>query len=271
MEPVSVDQMYENWAVSEDQVHAELTRSLDPRSSDSLFDAVESLGIRSGATVLDIGARDARHSVTLHRRLGCRVVAVEPVADNVEAAVKYVDDMGLGDAIEVRRGKVEEIPADGGSFDLVFCRDVLSHVSDRRIALEECGRVTGPEGWMVIYQTFSTDRLEPLEKARLCADLAVVPSSLDTPGFEEAIADSPFRVESIDVIGSEWREYWEEDGIMRTSQQLLHAARLIRNEDGARSRLGEIPYRVELSNALWGVYQMIGKLEPRVYTLRKSF
>src|SRR5918996_5519625 len=101
--------MYGDWEVSENQVQAELTRSLDPRSPDSLFHTVESLGIRSGSTVLDIGARDARHSVTLHQRLGCKVVAVAPVADNVEAALKLVDDAGLGDTIEVRQGKVEKI------------------------------------------------------------------------------------------------------------------------------------------------------------------
>jgi SAM-dependent methyltransferase len=269
VESLSVDDMYGDWQVKEDQVRAELTRSLNPRSSDSLFDIVESLGIRSGATILDVGARDARHSVTLHQRLGCDVVAVEPVADNVEAALKRVDDMGYHNSIDVRRGTVEDIPVDSETFDLVFCRDVLSHVDDLRTALKECGRVTVTGGWMVIYQTFATDHLEPMEKARLCADLAVAPASLDTDNFEAAVADSPFVVESTEVIGSEWREHWEEDGTMRTSQQLLHAARLIRNGDEIRSRLGEIPYRVELANALWGIYQMIGKLEPRIYTLRK--
>jgi SAM-dependent methyltransferase len=268
VKPVSVEDMYGDWDVTEDQVQAELTRSLDPRSSDSLFDIVESLGIRSGAIVLDIGARDARHSVTLHQRLGCEVVAVDPVAANVEAAMKLIDDAAYRDAIEVKRGSVEEIPADSESFDLVFCRDVLSHVADLGTALAECSRVTVPGGWMVVYQTFATDLLEPLERARLCADLAVEPVSLDTDTFEAAVADSPFVVESTEVIGSEWREHWEEDGTRRTSQQLLHAARLMRNGNEIRSRLGEIPYRVELSNALWGVYQMIGKLEPRIYTLR---
>jgi hypothetical protein len=33
------------------------------------------------------------------------------------------------------------------------------------------------------------------------------------------------------------------------------------------NELGDVEYRVELANALWGVYQMIGKLEPRVYVL----
>jgi SAM-dependent methyltransferase len=270
VEPVSVEDMYGEWEVTEDQVHAELARSLNPRSAESLFDTVESLGIESGATVLDIGARDGRHSVTLHKRLGCKVMAVDPVAGNVEAALKLIEDTGYRDSIDVRRGMVEDIPADSGTFDLVFCRDVLSHVADLRPAMEECSRVTAAGGWMVTYQTFGTDLLEPREKARLCADLAVEPAGLDPANFEAAVKDSRFDVVSTDIVGSEWREFWEEDGTRRTSEQLLHAARLIRKENDIRARLGEIPYRVELSNALWGIYQMIGKLEPRIYTLRKT-
>lgn len=269
MKPLTVDEMYGDWNLKKDQVQAELDRSLNPRSSDSLFEMVESLGFDQESTVLDIGARDARHSVTLHHRLGCRVIAVDPVPHNVEAAQKLVDEMAYTDAIEVRQGNIEDIPVDSENFDLIFCRDVLSHVANLRTAIEECGRVAAPGGRMVIYQTFATELLEPAEKAKLCTDLAVEPASFDLTNFEAAVEASPFAVESIDVIASEWRESWEEDGTGRTSKQLLHVARLIRNGQEVRARLGEIPYRVELSNALWGIYQMIGKLEPRIYILIK--
>ena len=222
VKPLSVDDMHGDWNLNKDEVQAELDTSLNPRSSDLLFDIVESLGLDQESRVLDIGARDARHSVTLHRRIGCRVVAVDPVRHNVEAAQELVDDFGHPDAIEVRQGSIENIPADSETFDLVFCRDVLSHVANLETALEECGRVSVPERRMLVYQTFATDLLEPAEKARLCADLAVEPASFDTTNFEVAVEASPFEMESIDVIGSEWRESWEEDGTKRTSKQLLH-------------------------------------------------
>jgi 2-polyprenyl-3-methyl-5-hydroxy-6-metoxy-1,4-benzoquinol methylase len=266
---VIVDEMYGDWNLTTEQVQAELDRSLNPRRSDSLFDVVESLGFGRGSAVLDIGARDARHSITLHQRLGCEVVALDPVPHNVVAARKLVDELGYSEFVEVRLGRIEEVPADNEMFDFVFCRDVLSHVADLRIALEECSRVSAPGGRMVIYQTFATDLLEPAERTRLCTDLAVESASFDRVHFEAAVEGSPFGVESIDVVGSEWREAWEEDGTGRTSRQLLHAARLMRNRQELQSRLGEILYRVELSNALWGVYQMIGKLEPRIYVLSK--
>ncbi len=42
---------------------------------------------------------------------------------------------------------------------------------------------------------------------------------------------------------------------------------MIRDADRLRAELGRVAYEVELANALWGVYQMIGKLSPRVYAL----
>lgn len=269
MKKVSIDQMYGDWQATKEEIQSELDRSLNPRSSSSLFDTVESLGLGPEAAVLDIGARDARYSVTLHERFGGNVTAVEPVTQNVEEARGLVEESGHADHIEVRQGSIQEIPADDDIFDLVFCRDVLSHVPDLDAAFKECYRVTAGGGRMVVYQTFATDLMEPAETARICADLAVAPVSLAPVHLETEAENAGFNVESIDVIGSEWREAWEEDGTHRTSRQLLHAARLIRGKDRLQTRMGEIPYRVELANALWGVYQMIGKLEPRIYTLRK--
>ncbi len=267
---LSVDEMYGDWQATKEHPQSEYERSLNPRSSSSLFDTVASLGLTNTARVLDIGARDARYSITLHQLLGCKVVAVEPVVQNVEEARRLVKESGLVDWIEVRQGSIQQVPAEDGSFDLVFCRDVLSHVADLRAALQDSCRVLAMDGRMVVYQTFGTDQLEPGETTRICADLAVEPSSLDRDHFEREAKNCGFAIEAVDVIGSEWREAWEEDGTHRTSIQLLHAARLIRAEPQLRLAMGEVPYRVELANAMWGIYQMIGKLEPRIYTLRRA-
>lgn len=152
--------------------------------------------------------------------------------------------------------------------DLVFSRDMLIHIADIDRALAECARVLRPGGAMVVHQTFAGPRLEPLEAAELYGGLAAVADRMEPSGFEEAALTAGFTVESCDVVGSEWREAWEEDGSRRSSQQLLQVARLIRAEDDLREEMGEVHYRIELANALWGVYQMIGKLEPRVYVLR---
>jgi SAM-dependent methyltransferase len=264
-----VEEMYGDWPISPEEIEKILQTSLDPRGSSSLFDTVGSLGLQRDAMVLDIGARDARQSVTLHQRFGWEVMAVEPVDANLLAARARIEGTGYADQIDVAKGAIEAIPAGNATFDLVFCRDVLSHVLDLATALRECHRVLKRGGKMVSYQTFATDLMEPGEASRIYPDLAVVASSMSPFHFESVAEDEGFRIQACDVIGSEWREAWEEDGTAMTSRQLLHAARLLRGADTLLPRLGETAYRVELSNALWGVYQMIGKLEPRIYVLHK--
>ena len=269
MSPIDVEQMYGEWPLSDEEAEAILDRSLDPRPSESLFDTVGELGIGGDGVVLDIGARDARYALTLAERFGCRVVAVDPVARHVEEARAAVAAGGHGERIEVIQGRIEAIPAEDDTFDLIFCRDVLSHIPDLPMALTECRRVLKPGGHMLVYQTFATGWMESGEAARIYPDLAVAPESMDPGRLETVAAESGFSVASVDVVGSEWREAWEEDGSRRTSQRLLHAARLLRGREELMTELTETVYRVELANALWGIYQMIGKLEPRIYVLRK--
>ncbi len=267
-QPMTIEEMYGDWGITRAERDAALDRSRNPRDNDSLYQTFEALGLGEGAVVLDIGARDARHALRLAERFGCRVVAVEPVADNVDKARAAIADHANSSLVEVRQGGIEGIPAGDGEFDAVWSRDMLVHVADIDTAMGECHRVLGPGGAMVLHQTFATDRLEPNEAQRIYADLAIVPERMAVAGFEAAATRAGFTIEDVDVVASEWREAWEEDGSGRTSAQLMHAARMLRCRDELLTELGEVGYRVELANALWGVYQMIGKLEPRVYVLR---
>jgi hypothetical protein len=120
---------------------------------------------------------------------------------------------------------------------------------------------------MLVFQMFATPWLEPSEATRLWPPLAVVPHNTDPTRFEQAITAAGLRIEHRDELHSEWREHAEEHSGHRTSRQLLHAARLLREPDRFKATLGD-DYAVELANCLWGTYQMIGKLSPVVYVLR---
>jgi hypothetical protein len=74
--------------------------------------------------------------------------------------------------------------------------------------------------------------------------------------------------QSIELHG-ELRERIEEDGVGYTSQQLLWVSRLLRNRPAYEERFGTDAYEAMLTNSLWGVYQMIGKLNPRIYVLSR--
>ena len=55
----------------------------------------------------------------------------------------------LGHA-DVRVARVEEIPWEDRSFDLVTCLDVIEHTPDDVASLRELLRVTRPGGWLVV-------------------------------------------------------------------------------------------------------------------------
>jgi hypothetical protein len=70
------------------------------------------------------------------------------------------------------------------------------------------------------------------------------------------------------VVGSEWHEASQEAGT--APNYLLQVSRLRRAQDALIDEIGEVAYRVVYGNALWSINQILGKLESRVYVLRKS-
>ena len=70
----TVHELYELWA-ADSELRDALTRSLDPRGPDWLLDVFGTLGPKADDLLVDVGARDGKHSTELARRHGVRVVA----------------------------------------------------------------------------------------------------------------------------------------------------------------------------------------------------
>jgi SAM-dependent methyltransferase len=209
--------------------------------------------------------RDGAQALAIAERFGCRVVVVDPVGEHIEEGVRAAARHQHGHLVDMVMGTINEIPAGDGAFDAIFSRDMMLHVADIDGALTECRRVLRDGGSVVMHQVFATDLLEPLERDRMCADLAIVPERLSVTGFERAVVRAGFRIRALDLVGSEWLEALleGEDG----ERRLLRAARLKRAKSELLDTVGEVPYRVLEGNNLYTIYRMIGKLEDRVYTL----
>jgi cyclopropane fatty-acyl-phospholipid synthase-like methyltransferase len=263
--PLTVEQMYGYWDVDWDDAMALTDRSLDPRPKTSIYDTLATLGLGDGDVVLDVGGRDGTDGLAIAERFGCRVIVVEPVQANLDNGLRAVAGHDHGDLVEVHRGTINQIPVDNDIVDVVFSRDMLTHVEDLDGALIECRRVLTPSGSMLIHQVFGTPLLESTEKARICADLATVPDRLSIEVFEDSVRRAGFTIQAIDRIGSEWLESLleREDG----EDRLLRAARMQRAKDDIVAEVGVVPFRVMRANNLWTIYRMIGKLEERVYSL----
>lgn len=267
---IGLEEIYGETGIEEAVLDALINRSLNPRPSTLLNDKMGALGLRSEHLLLDIGCRDARRTCELVQPYGCRAIGVDPVARHIRLCAETIAQFGLEDKVRVQQGVIEALPVEDNSIDFIWCRDVLTHVKDLRPAFKECARVLKPGGKMLIYQTLASDLLEANEAAWLYPRLSVVAQNMSFPTVQRAFEASGLRLVEKDLIGSEWREWWEENGVNTTSRQLLQIARMRRDRTRFISEIGEANYEIELANCYWGVYQMLGKLEPTAYVLAKS-
>jgi SAM-dependent methyltransferase len=244
-----------------------LDASLGPRSPEMLVEVAASLGLGAGQLVLDAGCREASHAITLARRFGCRVVGVDLVGAWLPMGRADVAAAGLGDRIDMVQGDLEALPLADAVCDLVWCRDVLSAVGDCERALAECARVLRPGGGMVLYAVFTTEELAPHERARLFGRLDHSAPSMDRHTVEAAIAAAGLEVVRRDRIGSEWYEYRLEHDPASMTEDLLHVARLVRARESFEAALGPAWYERALGFDQWGLYVVLGKLDPTVYAL----
>src|SRR5262249_11222109 len=155
---------------------------------------------------------------------------------------------------------------DDASFDLVWCRDVLVHVSDLPMAYQEMARVTRRGGRAVIYQMFATELLEPREADLLWRGGGFVGDR--GTQTDEAIEAAGLRVDRVVEIGSKWGE-WAQERSGGPGRKLLYAARLRRSADVYIGRYGQAAYDMMMADCLWHVYAMIGKLTRRAYLLTR--
>lgn len=269
MEPpkLSIFEMYDG---SYEGYEAILDQSLNPRSPNVLYDKFNTLGPTHESLVLDLGCRYAAQACELHRRFGCRVEGIDLVASNIRAAQKRIKNEQLTDVVEVLQGDIHEMSYPDNRFDFIWCRDVLGHMRDLQQAFKSCARVLKPNGKMLIFEVFATDLLTEKEAKHLWLPLASNPENASHTYFEHAFTAAGFAVIEADVISSEWREYGEETDDKRTSQQLLRIARLRRHRERFVTEFGAKDYAAELANAHYGVYQMLGKLSPVIYSLVNS-
>jgi ubiquinone/menaquinone biosynthesis C-methylase UbiE len=265
----SIHELYgEIWAKPDREFAGDIIKSLNPRNPAMLYDEFSSLGVRADAEVLDVGCGDGRHAVELARKFGCRVVGVDPIPLQIEKAERLISHIGIGDQVEVKLGCVESLPFGDASIDYVWCRDMLLHV-DLTAALAECFRVLRRDGAILVYHLFATDLCEPVERARISKALSFVIESMSEEHFETALQKVGFGIVKKDKLDSEWREAEIEVGDRTLLDHLLCVARLRRADATLMKKYGGVRYEVTYAGLLLGIYQMLGKLCPMVYVLKK--
>lgn len=162
---------------------------------------LERLDLRpEGLRALDVGCGGG-YLAEEFARLGCRVTGVDPSERSLDAARAHARAVGLD--IDYRSGSGESIPFADGTFDIVYCCDVLEHVRDLDRVLAETARVLRPGGvylfdtinrtfrsWLVeikVLQDWSLTRVQPrgLHDWRMFIKPAELRAAMRRRGLEE--------------------------------------------------------------------------------------
>ena len=93
------------------------------------------------ASVLDAGCGSGRTLIELAVYGDVQGIELDP------GAAEVARGRGVG---EVRIGRLEELPWDADTFDLITCLDVIEHTPDDRATLTELRRVARPGGWLLV-------------------------------------------------------------------------------------------------------------------------
>jgi ubiquinone/menaquinone biosynthesis C-methylase UbiE len=130
---------YDQWASSYDDEGNPLLALEEPEADKALGDV-------DGLDVLDAGTGTGRHALRLAAR-GARVTAID-FSDRMLAKARSKDG---ADSVRFENHDVtQRLPYADASFDRVLSALVLEHVADVTAFLRELGRVTRPDGRIVV-------------------------------------------------------------------------------------------------------------------------
>lgn len=224
-----------------------------PRGTDWLLDLAGEVGCSPGASVLDAGGWAGHWARRLDDRYGSRSV----VCDIAPAPIGEALRLGCTGLV----ADVEELPFRAQSFDLVWCRDMLSMVNDPARAVLEAHRVLKPLGGLVLYAAFPTDRLEPRERQELFAALGTpewwaqgvqpIRELLEQTGFDvvSETRTSPEHTQAAIEARGDLLADW------------VSLARLERDPALFRDAIGDEWYERWRAWNRWSLYLLLGKLE----------
>ncbi|WP_340647270.1 class I SAM-dependent methyltransferase [Phenylobacterium sp.] len=163
---------------------------------------LETLGLKAGDWVLDLGCGEGRHVHGVHMLPGVNVVGLDlDIASLVKArdGLEHLPPVAVEGATSFLSGDAYRLPFADACFDVVICSEVLEHLHEYDRALAEIRRVLKPGGRFVP----TVPRAWP---ERICWALAPGKDGYaDQPGGHVRIFHEPDLRRAISDLGFAYR------------------------------------------------------------------
>jgi len=106
--------------------------------------------INSSKKILEIGSNTGFTSVNLSVLTGCKSIGIEVNEKSISEAKKYAKKQGVSKLASFQKASALRMPFPDNSFDIVWCSNVTSFISDKNKAIKEYLRVLKLKGSLVV-------------------------------------------------------------------------------------------------------------------------
>ncbi len=173
---------------------------------DDIRGALLKLLPKTAVRALDVGTGFGRNAVFLahHLAAGSHVWSIDPSEESLKQGQEALQEAGLSTSVTVGPGSAERLPFRDDEFDLTVGVMLFHHLVDVPIALAEMGRVTKPEGKLLIVDWGPTAHLLPFAIEHRVEDFftpRAIEKMLLQAGFGSTVEQHPmwFLVEALKV------------------------------------------------------------------------
>jgi len=144
--------------------------------------------------ILDIGCGMGGIDILLVEEYGAaEVIGIDVEKPVLEKAEQYVQDAGLSEKIDFVLVEPGPFNFENDSFDVVFTKDALLHISDKQMLFSEILRILKPGGMFVGGDWLRGEYDEPSEQMKLFFELTYNEFDMVTlRDFEEKLVDAGF-------------------------------------------------------------------------------
>jgi ubiquinone/menaquinone biosynthesis C-methylase UbiE len=154
--------------------------------------------LAEGERVIDLGSGSGMDVFFAAERIGPTgiVTGVDFTAEQLEKARRLAVEFGYGQVV-LSEGRIEQLPADGESFDCVISNGVINLAPDKQAVFAEAARVLNPGGRLAIADIISEQQMK--ESVVCDADLwaSCIGGAAQRDIYREAIEGAGLEIEEL--------------------------------------------------------------------------